>query len=614
MREDMVQALLPDIDKINFWLKITNNIYHDDDEMLRILEEWAEQKQALFDAFGGKLQISKYVEFNKPDKIMEDNLCVLINYSYKSGAKFYNKLVHCLDYEFGMPVSLRNISYSTPESSRVDESTFQALTMIDKAFHADVLRTNSLASRWNSDQSVFKLTFSSGHILSISEGMKPMKLFNKLAKEFGLEKEFEEFRLEHSRILNDNKLKGKLTISIHPLDYMTMSDNNSDWSSCMSWMDHGDYHLGTVEMMNSPYVICAYLEGSHPMDLDYQCHQNIQWNNKKWRCLFICHNDAIVKVKSYPYQNDYLEEAVMDMISELYPNKYETTSYHLFKDYNYNYGCNYIDESNNSHWISTIFNCCHMYNDFSNDSHSIVRFNREVPASLNINYSGNAQCMCCGNIFEPFLDSEVCCANCLNLSQCSHCGEYIYDDDAYYDNNGECYCESCYNDLFLSDPILKETVRKEDLSPIFLIPEEIVEKFKKAGLLSEDGLTWNSKDNNLSSHLIFNFDLPIVETLYNEWKNDSWYQKALKNKLGQMPIESVYNYYSKQQILYIPISDWFNSKYQGLMGLGHYLLSSRSNRVNHQAYRQYIEAIDQWLQYYAVIGDSAFQKRIELFY
>ena len=38
-----------------------------------------------------------------------------------------------------------------------------------------------------------------------------------------------------------------------------MSDNNSGWESCMSWRNNGCYRRGTVEMMNSPYVIVAYL-------------------------------------------------------------------------------------------------------------------------------------------------------------------------------------------------------------------------------------------------------------------------------------------------------------------------------------------------------------------
>lgn len=112
--------------------------------------------------------------------------------------------------------------------------------------------------------------------LKIHSGCKPIRILQKIVKEFEIPY-FEEFRLEHSRILNQKTLVGDLCLSIHPLDYMTMSDNDYDWSSCMSWID-GEYRQGTVEMMNSACVIVAYIKGRN----DYSI-QNYQWTNKKWR-------------------------------------------------------------------------------------------------------------------------------------------------------------------------------------------------------------------------------------------------------------------------------------------------------------------------------------------
>ena len=91
--------------------------------------------------------------------------------------------------------------------------------------------------------------------------------------------EFEDFRIKHSRILSEKEFIGRLSLSIHPLDFMTMSDNDSDWSSCMSWRTCGSYRRGTVEMMNSPCVVVAYLSASKPMVLDRGSH--FKWNIKK---------------------------------------------------------------------------------------------------------------------------------------------------------------------------------------------------------------------------------------------------------------------------------------------------------------------------------------------
>ena len=91
---------------------------------------------------------------------------------------------------------------------------------------------------------------------------------------------FEQMRIKHSQILNKKRLKGTLCLSIHPLDYITISDNNCDWDSCMTWTGDdcpGEYRLGTLEMMNSPSVVVAYLDSKepyHPLD------DGRAWSNK----------------------------------------------------------------------------------------------------------------------------------------------------------------------------------------------------------------------------------------------------------------------------------------------------------------------------------------------
>ena len=128
-----------------------------------------------------------------------------------------------------------------------------------------------------------------------------------------LKKEVEDFRIYISQLLNTRIFTGNLCISIHPLDYITMSDNDYDWTSCMSWLKKGDYAGGTVEMMNSDNVLCVYLEGEKPFELG----NNWKWNNKKWRELFIFDKDFISGVKGYPYGSTYLEDMVFEILKKL---------------------------------------------------------------------------------------------------------------------------------------------------------------------------------------------------------------------------------------------------------------------------------------------------------
>ena len=66
--------------------------------------------------------------------------------------------------------------------------------------------------------------------------------------------------------------------------------------------DEGSYRLGTVEMMNSPMVICAYLSGKNQMDINGV----YEWNSKKWRAWAIV--SALKRFKRQCARNGVLQE------------------------------------------------------------------------------------------------------------------------------------------------------------------------------------------------------------------------------------------------------------------------------------------------------------------
>ena len=107
-----------------------------------------------------------------------------------------------------------------------------------------------------------ELKMPSGSIFKLVNGCKAVKAIGRLAKEAGITDIFESFRIRQSQIMNDAKLSAHMCLSIHPLDYMTASYNDNNWHSCMNW-ENGDYRRGVIEMMNSPYVIVAYIETAH---------------------------------------------------------------------------------------------------------------------------------------------------------------------------------------------------------------------------------------------------------------------------------------------------------------------------------------------------------------
>ena len=299
----------------------------------------------------------------------------------------------------------------------------------------------------------------------IQRGTKIMKALAKLAKIWHIDVSFEDFRIKHSQILNEAHFTGRLCLSIHPLDFMTMSDNACNWSSCMSWENEGEYHQGTIEMMNSPYVMEAYLKSSTDATLG-----GVKWNNKKWRELFIVHPAGIFAIKGYPYWNRELETISLEWIRDLAANVFHATYTPILMAHTDR--CNSLTYIYNNTVYDFEFSTDHMYNDFCYDHAAMIVM---MPNDIHedIYYSGDSECMCCGkhgddNQMMIFNDANICCEDCQEAHRCCICGEVLYDDRSYCDDDGNYYCEDCWNDKFTYCENCGQDVLNEDAYTIEL--------------------------------------------------------------------------------------------------------------------------------------------------
>ena len=281
-----------------------------------------------------------------------------------------------------------------------------------------------------------------GKPLKINSGEKIMRAMRKICQALAaagypdLNADLEELRLDHSRIFNQKTVSGELCLSIHPLDYATASDNDNGWSSCMSWQEEGCYRLGTVEMMNSPMVICAYLKS----DVQQMHFNGYEWPSKKWRAWIVINKDAILCNRNYPYTNDNLAKECINWVAELAKKNLGWEFTEEIRSVN--------DWHDDEHRIELIYETNFMYNDFRDDMWLAVNKNLKH-GSHYINYSGVANCMNCGEEipWEGEQDSStLCCMSCRNIQYCSECGEPI-SDEYYYGPNDELLCCDCYSRL-----------------------------------------------------------------------------------------------------------------------------------------------------------------------
>ena len=307
-----------------------------------------------------------------------------------------------------------------------------------------------------------------GKMLKINNGCKPVRIIGKICNLYnvGTAEQFEEFRIEMSRVLNVAKLRGKLCISIHPLDYMTMSDNSSGWDSCMSWTNVGSFRQGTVEMMNGNYVVVAYLAAAHPSYFD----ADVVWNNKKWRSLYICSPWFIGNIKGYPYQVPELDKKVIEILAGMVEKANPSIKYNPVCEYKYN-------KSKETLGVSVRFSTGYMYNDFGTLDKNYGCVNSACEeAHLNIRYSGDSECMWCGRTNVSYDCEELLiCDNCSPHLHCEECGCNFSEDELFSTADGRLVCESCLNEYYRPEFGTEDYYNINNLESIFVLPDNFKE-------------------------------------------------------------------------------------------------------------------------------------------
>ncbi len=450
---------LPDKDKIEFYLNAfsgRDNATCANADLSYILRFWERNKKHIFDAFGGNFILKKKITYQQDDDETEKAIRE-INRNHVFIRNYKNFILDYFEkYEENHPNDINADRYTIAEKRNC------ALDLTEPG--GLVLSCYQFIP--------FSLKTPEGNTIKVQVGAKPIRMLGKIAQAFGLEG-FEDYRIKISQVLNQRKISGTFCLSIHPLDFMTMSDNECDWYSCMNWMNGGEYRMGTVEMMNSPMVIVGYLESKSPMAFG-----PYEWNNKKWRNLFIVTEDLITSIKDYPYHNDYFCEQMVDWLLEIFGRENYLEPHNLANDS----GEIYLrqDHEDEDYCYTMISNA--MYNDFANNAHFTCAFGKNASHYGEVYFSGEAECMNCGEALEASpgecegIDemSDLVCDGCIQVEHCDYCEHRIYGHNTY-EVDGYTLCEDCYCDNTSCDYFTDEVHLNDNLERVYLVKHKIDE-------------------------------------------------------------------------------------------------------------------------------------------
>lgn len=318
--------------------------------------------------------------------------------------------------------------------------------------------------------------------LKISKGMKLLKCFNRYFTDYWLLRQVQDTA---SRVIQEKKLEGYLYISVHPLDYLTISENNNKWRSCHA-LD-GDYRAGNLNYMVDETTLVAYIAPEKQEHL--KCMpEGMTWNNKRWRMLIHtnCFQSVIYFNRQYPFTTPDLLQTTWEFISDRYNSRYSfnfprTIGFNkifLGKDKDEEYPLDHTFLAPSSDIVidsKDVFDYSEYegYCDLVYSEHYLPvaswtykadlfrwEFDKEkrnylFHSSFDVTIGRKCKCVHCGGGYIEQTDSFLC-DDCIVSEDadegfflvCSCCGSRIYpDDEMHQDEHGNYFCETCWENM-----------------------------------------------------------------------------------------------------------------------------------------------------------------------
>lgn len=310
----------------------------------------------------------------------------------------------------------------------VDESKFYLKELTDEIEMTNEQRANFEAALQAATAEYSKLP-TEAFIQVIQErggikcavGQKASRIINKLCQHFGVD-QHERYNSVFARLadsLNPIQIQKTGVLSLHPCDFLEMSNKDNDWSSCHN-LQSGSYQAGCLSYMTDSTSMIF-------IAVDENVRSGFHKVPRLAREIFCYSENVLLQSRLYPTDNEeqrvtyrnLVQKAIADCLgmpnfwstqkSQEQVNEYTETaegSKH-YPDYKYGYG--------------------------------VMSLLRGAQSFGKIRIGSQALCVCCGQSFSA---SERIKCNCTGLVVCQDCGETVSATNARY-MDGAFHCKSC---------------------------------------------------------------------------------------------------------------------------------------------------------------------------
>lgn len=265
--------------------------------------------------------------------------------------------------------------------------------------------------------------------ISCSVGQKNSRIINAICKRYGLDKH-PEYNARFAKLadaLNPIQVKRTALLSVHPGDYLEMSNCRNSWHSCHC-LDNGEYHAGTLSYMNDASSMVFYT-------VDDDVTGSFHTAPKRTRQIFCFQNGILLQSRLYPQTDD---EETRDQYRTLV-QKTIANCLHVPNLWRLKREQEEVDQR-----VTTHEDALH-YRDYE---YKCYKANISLLKSANIGkedtilVGDTAYCIDCA---EPISENNTLyCESCSEdgVVHCYECGRRVDEGDAH-SINGDFYCDNC---------------------------------------------------------------------------------------------------------------------------------------------------------------------------
>ncbi len=309
LQEELTQKIK---DRSDYYVNYIENVcqIHVREDIETIFKYYLENKTELYRLFGRELSFSKNITLETREEVIRHRLEDLYYDNIELGRVCRN---HIFISDLQEYIKENFSPFTNPDNVfHVKESSSPRIKLyhyVNNIIDYDVIVSQRVQESFTLDVVPDKKQ------IEIKEGTKPMKAMRKLLEYIGYEHNtfFLDWRDQISTCLTNKGVSGTLVVSIDPIDFLTLSNNQANWSTCMT-LPEGSYSHNITTMLNSAYSFVAYLK-----DSDDYIVNGVKYPNKAWRTLGFFDVDDhkwICNTRNYPYSSVELSNAVIDMVKE----------------------------------------------------------------------------------------------------------------------------------------------------------------------------------------------------------------------------------------------------------------------------------------------------------